>query len=100
MDDIDAYLQQNREAFEDQLCELLAIPSVSADTKFHGEVRRAAEWVAWQFHSLPSARMRTISSRSGSPTVRMIVARSSASADGWGIFSRVVAGGVAEAVAA
>jgi succinyl-diaminopimelate desuccinylase len=52
MDDITSYLQQNREAFEDQLCELLAIPSVSADTKFHGEVRRAAEWVAWQFHSL------------------------------------------------
>src|SRR6187402_2978991 len=40
----------------------------------------------------PSASSRTTSRRSGSPTVRMIVTRSSASADGWGIFSRVLPG--------
>ena len=33
-----------------------------------------------------------MSSRSGSPTVRMIVARSSADAAGWAIFSRTVCG--------
>src|SRR5919198_4553638 len=37
-----------------------------------------------------SASTRTISSRSGSPSVRMIVARSRASVAGWWIFSRVV----------
>src|SRR5262245_56344657 len=37
--------------------------------------------------SRPSASSRTIASRTGSPTVRMIVARSSAATSGWGIFS-------------
>jgi len=49
MQKIDAYLEQHRERFERELCELLRIPSVSADSKFAGDVRRAAEWVADQF---------------------------------------------------
>lgn len=52
MASIDDYLQQNRDAFERDLCELLRIPSVSANSANRGDVRRAAEWVAGQFRNL------------------------------------------------
>jgi len=52
MNDIDAYLEANREKFEDDLCALLRIPSVSADSSRSGDVRRAAEWVAGQFRGM------------------------------------------------
>lgn len=39
------FLQQNRERFLDELLQLLRIPSVSADSKFKGDVRKAAEFV-------------------------------------------------------
>jgi acetylornithine deacetylase/succinyl-diaminopimelate desuccinylase-like protein len=49
MDDIDAYLAAHAGQFEDELCELLRIPSISADPAQRDEVRRAAKWVAEQF---------------------------------------------------
>jgi succinyl-diaminopimelate desuccinylase len=49
---IDKYLQDQATTFENDLCELLRIPSVSADSKFAGDVRRASEWVAGQFRGL------------------------------------------------
>src|SRR3954447_11698405 len=52
MDDIDAYLAANKEQFEDDLCALLRIPSISADSERHGDVRQAAEWVAGQFRAM------------------------------------------------
>src|SRR5690348_8023225 len=52
MPDIDAYLDSHRQEFENDLCELLRIPSVSADTTRRPDVRRAAEWVAKQFRNL------------------------------------------------
>jgi acetylornithine deacetylase/succinyl-diaminopimelate desuccinylase-like protein len=52
MDDIDAYLTLHAGQFEDQLCALLRIPSISADTSHHGDVRKAAEWVAGQFREM------------------------------------------------
>ncbi|QJW87890.1 dipeptidase [Spirosoma taeanense] len=39
------YLEANKQRFLDELLELLRIPSVSADSKFKGDVRRAAEFV-------------------------------------------------------
>jgi len=39
------FLQKNRERFLDELLQLLRIPSVSADSKFKGDVRKAAEFV-------------------------------------------------------
>lgn len=39
------FLQQNRERLLDELLQLLRIPSVSADSKFKGDVRKAAEFV-------------------------------------------------------
>ena len=50
--ELDAYLKQQAVAFEDELCELLRIPSVSADGRHRADVRRAAEWVAAQFRRL------------------------------------------------
>lgn len=40
------YLADHRRQFEDDLCELLRIPSVSADRSYAGDVRRAADWIA------------------------------------------------------
>lgn len=39
------YLESNKQRFLDELFELLRIPSVSADSKFKDDVRRAAEYV-------------------------------------------------------
>src|SRR2546423_15717306 len=52
MNDIDTYLEANRDRFEDDLCALLKIPRISADSGRHGDVRRAAEWVAGQFRGM------------------------------------------------
>ncbi len=52
MDDVFKYLAAEKQQFERDLCELLAIPSVAADSKYHPDVRRAAEWVAKQFQSI------------------------------------------------
>jgi succinyl-diaminopimelate desuccinylase len=49
---LDAYLESHREAFEADLCELLTIPSVSADSRHRDDVRRAAQWVHAQFGQL------------------------------------------------
>ncbi|MBX3424956.1 MAG: dipeptidase [Pirellulales bacterium] len=46
VNDVLAYIEKHRERFEQDLFELLRIPSVSADPAFAGDVRRAAEWVA------------------------------------------------------
>lgn len=50
--EVDAYLSQNSSLFEEQLCELLRIPSVSADSRHKGDIREAAQWVAGQFRNL------------------------------------------------
>jgi succinyl-diaminopimelate desuccinylase len=52
MPSLDEYLSANRSRFEDELCELLRIASVSADSRHKEDVRRAADWVAGQFRGL------------------------------------------------
>jgi succinyl-diaminopimelate desuccinylase len=52
MPGLDEYLEKNRGRFEQDLCELLRIPSVSAASARRADVRRAAEWVADQFRRL------------------------------------------------
>ncbi len=49
---LDDYLQANSAKFEAELCELLRIPSVSADQAYAKDVRRAAGWVADQLSGL------------------------------------------------
>jgi succinyl-diaminopimelate desuccinylase len=52
MSKLDDYLQRHQAEFQNDLCELLRIPSVSADSARRGDVRRAAEWVGGQFRKL------------------------------------------------
>jgi acetylornithine deacetylase/succinyl-diaminopimelate desuccinylase-like protein len=52
MPNIDQYLQSQAERFEEELCQLLRIPSVSADPDHRDDIRRAADWVADQFRRL------------------------------------------------
>jgi succinyl-diaminopimelate desuccinylase len=52
MNDVTSYLDAHRQAFVDDLTELLRIASVSADSRHAGDVRQAAEWVAKQFKQL------------------------------------------------
>ena len=48
IESVEVYLQQNSERFVSELSELLRIPSVSADSAFKAEVRKAAQNVAQQ----------------------------------------------------
>ncbi|MBC8350858.1 MAG: dipeptidase [Planctomycetes bacterium] len=52
MDEIQQYLEQHREAFENDLCDLLRIPSISADSRHRDDMRQAANWVFGQFDSM------------------------------------------------
>lgn len=45
MSNLDQFLTDNASDHEKQLFELLAIPSVSADSAFKGDIDRAADWV-------------------------------------------------------
>ncbi|HTR77885.1 MAG TPA: dipeptidase [Gemmatimonadaceae bacterium] len=49
---IDDYLTNHSQRFEDELCDLLRIASVSADSKHQADVRKAGNWVLKQFESL------------------------------------------------
>jgi acetylornithine deacetylase/succinyl-diaminopimelate desuccinylase-like protein len=46
MEALKPYLETNKERFLEELLELLRIPSISADSKYNGDVRKAAEFVA------------------------------------------------------
>jgi acetylornithine deacetylase/succinyl-diaminopimelate desuccinylase-like protein len=48
MENLQSYLDTNKQRFLDELLDLLRIPSVSADPKFAGDVKRAAEFVKQQ----------------------------------------------------
>lgn len=46
---IKTYIEENKQRFLDELFDLLRIPSVSADSKFAGDVRKTAEFVKASF---------------------------------------------------
>lgn len=46
MDTINQYIEQNKQRFIDELLDLLRIPSVSADSKYKGDVLKTAQMVA------------------------------------------------------
>ncbi|TWT30798.1 dipeptidase [Blastopirellula retiformator] len=52
MSELQTYLSDNRPKFEADLCELLKIPSISTDSRYKDEVRKAAEWLHQQFGEL------------------------------------------------
>jgi acetylornithine deacetylase/succinyl-diaminopimelate desuccinylase-like protein len=45
MQQVERYLDEHRQRFEQELCELLSIPSVSCDSSRRQDVRRAAGWL-------------------------------------------------------
>ena len=47
-----SYIEENKDRFLNELLELLKIPSISADKKFAGDVRKAAEYLKVQFEKL------------------------------------------------
>jgi succinyl-diaminopimelate desuccinylase len=49
MSALETYLDEHKQQFEADLCELLRIPSVSADPQRRSDVARAAQWLAAQF---------------------------------------------------
>lgn len=49
---IEQYFDQHRQRFEDQLCEFLAIPSVSTDAACTPDVQRCASWLADHLRSI------------------------------------------------
>jgi len=52
MSSIAEYLEENAKRFESELCELLRIPSVSAESAHKGDVAQAADWMKNRFESL------------------------------------------------
>ena len=52
MSRIDEYLTAQAARFEEELCEFLRIPSVSADPSHRPDMQRAAQWVQGQFARL------------------------------------------------
>lgn len=52
MPDFSQYLDDHRDAFEDDLCNLLRIASVSADSQHQADMSAAADWVLKQFESM------------------------------------------------
>ncbi len=51
-DSVEKYLEVHAARFEEDLCELLRIPSISAIAEHQPDVDRAADWVQGQFESL------------------------------------------------
>lgn len=49
---IKQYILENKQRFLDELFDLLRIPSVSADTKYDGDVKKAAEFLRTKFEEL------------------------------------------------
>jgi acetylornithine deacetylase/succinyl-diaminopimelate desuccinylase-like protein len=64
---IEEYIKQNRANFEQQLVDLLSIPSVSADPQQAIEVTRAGQWVADRLTSLGLAT--ELASTAGHPII-------------------------------
>lgn len=52
MQDLDRYLEDHAARYEDELGALLAIPTVSADPRHQGDLRRAADWLRNHFREL------------------------------------------------
>ena len=52
MPDFTQYLDEHRDTFEDDLCDLLRIASVSADSRHQEDMSAAADWMVEQFEGM------------------------------------------------
>lgn len=52
MSQFQEYLSENKQRFEDDLCDWLRIASISTDSQYSGDVRAAADWLADRFRAL------------------------------------------------
>ena len=51
MKNTQAYIQENKDRFLDELFELIRIPSISADPKYKGDMLNTAEWLKSKMES-------------------------------------------------
>lgn len=63
------YAHQNQERFLQALIEVLKIPSISTDSDYDGEVRRAAEWMANHLKGLGIENVQVMPTQDGHPVV-------------------------------
>ncbi len=52
MKSLETYLEQHQAQFEEDVCELLRIPSVSTDPQHRSDIDQAAQWMVTQFQQL------------------------------------------------
>ncbi|NUQ64410.1 MAG: dipeptidase [Pirellulales bacterium] len=52
MSSIESYLEAQQDGFVEELCDLLRIPSVSAQPAHQGDMRRAADWIEQRFRRM------------------------------------------------
>lgn len=52
MSQLDSYLTDNQQRFEDDLCDWLRLASISTDSQYAPQVRAASEWLADRFRAL------------------------------------------------
>ena len=60
MNSVSAYAQHHHTRFIRELCDFLRIPSISAQPRHAGDVRRCAEWLAAHLHTIGLDRVRVI----------------------------------------
>ena len=53
MSQLENSIDEQKTRFEDELCEILRIPSVSTDGQHDAEIRQAAEFLVKQFQQMP-----------------------------------------------
>jgi acetylornithine deacetylase/succinyl-diaminopimelate desuccinylase-like protein len=57
---LNQYLSENRDRFERELAEFLAIPSVSTESRYSKDVERCAKWLAGHIESAGVATVEVI----------------------------------------
>ncbi|MBL7897147.1 MAG: M20/M25/M40 family metallo-hydrolase, partial [Crocinitomicaceae bacterium] len=63
-----AYIHENKQRFLDELFELLKLPSVSADAKYHSDVKKTAEFVKTSLEKIGMDKCEVIATK-GHPVV-------------------------------
>ena len=73
--ELNAYIEQKHDEHLTDLCELLRIPSVSAQSQHKPDIERAAQWVADRLRRAGFAHVEIVSTKVASPGLRGIAER-------------------------